>query len=184
MLLAAILALTGTLVLTAALAETSRAGRRSPCAQAGLAPIRLGTDDLRAAVLCLVNRARERHGLSSLHDDRDLRISATRHSTDMVEREYFAHDGLDGGTLGDRLGRTRYLHRTKSYLVGENIGGGRGSRSGSAAAVFQSWMHSPPHRANILSPYFQDFGAGVARGFPGNGRAGAATYTLDFGTRR
>jgi uncharacterized protein YkwD len=180
---AAIVAVIGALALTAALAEKTRAGWRSPCKQAGLAPVRLDMEDLRGAVLCLVNRARQHHGLRLLRDDPDLRVSATRHSTDMVERDYFAHDGLYGGTLGDRLGRTGYLYRAKSYLLGENIGGGEGSRAGSPAAVFRSWMNSPPHRANVLSPYFQDLGVGVARGFPGHGRASAATYTLDFGTR-
>ena len=42
---------------------------------------------------------------------------------------------------------------------------------GSPMAIFVDWMHSPPHRANILDPSFRDAGVGVARGFPmGGGR--------------
>lgn len=51
-------------------------------------------------------------------------------------------------------------------------------------SIFRSWMRSPPHRANILSRVFDDFGAEVARGFPYGGGSNAATYTLDLGTRR
>jgi uncharacterized protein YkwD len=50
-------------------------------------------------------------------------------------------------------------------------------------AVFKEWMHSPPHRANILDPGFRDAGVGVARGYPLGGARGSATYTVDFGAR-
>jgi uncharacterized protein YkwD len=50
-------------------------------------------------------------------------------------------------------------------------------------AVFKDWMHSPPHRANILDPSYRDVGVGVARGYPMGAGAGSATYTVDFGAR-
>jgi uncharacterized protein YkwD len=47
------------------------------------------------------------------------------------------------------------------------------------------WMHSPGHRANILSRTFKEIGIGIARGAPESGQGGdAATYTTDFGFRR
>jgi uncharacterized protein YkwD len=45
------------------------------------------------------------------------------------------------------------------------------------------WMHSPPHRANILDPSLRDFGVGIARGDVLNGGSRGATYTLDLGAR-
>jgi len=138
---------------------------------------------LRTAMLCMVNRMRRHYNLPMLAFSKELRRSATAHSTDMVVHGYFAHDGLDGSTLGDRIQNAGYPARVNTYRIGENIGGGFGRRLGSPAAVCRAWMRSPSHRANILSPSFHDFGVGVARGFPGGLGARAATYTLDFGAR-
>lgn len=139
---------------------------------------------MRSATLCLVNRVREHYNLGPLAFSPNLRHSATGHSIDMVDRDYFAHNGPRGRSLGDRIGRAGYLARAGRYRIGENIGGGVGARFGSPVAVFRAWMHSPPHRANILSPRFHDAGVGVARGFPAGGGRAAATYTMDFGSRR
>ena len=79
--------------------------------------------------------------------------------------------------------RTGYLHRAHAFTVGENIGGGRGRRHGSPMAVFDDWMHSPAHRANILDPAYRDVGVGIARGYPIGADSGSATYTVDFGSR-
>jgi uncharacterized protein YkwD len=135
-------------------------------------------------MLCLVNRARERSGIRPLHLDRDLQRSAAGHSNDMVRHRNFSHSGSHGSTLLGRVGRAGYLSGAGFYFVGENIGGGPGRRYGSAIQVFRAWMHSPPHRANILERRFRDAGVGVARGFPWGGGSHAATYTLDLGVRR
>jgi uncharacterized protein YkwD len=100
----------------------------------------------------------------------------------MVANGYFSHYGPTGSTVGSRLAEAGYLARASTYIVGENIGGGSG-RSGSPLAILQAWMHSPPHRANILDAGFHDVGVGVASGYPAGGGAWAATYTLDFGMR-
>ena len=42
-----------------------------------------------------------------------------------------------------------------------------------------AWMHSAPHRANILDGRFTMIGIGVALGSPAGG--GGATYSTDFG---
>jgi uncharacterized protein YkwD len=130
--------------------------------------------------LCLINQARARHGLIPLRVNTDLRDSATGHSDSMVAHRYFAHEG-PGGSVDSRISRAGYLARAHAFTIGENIGGGTGSRWGSPMAVFEEWMHSPPHRENILAPSYRDAGVGVARGFPFGGRG--ATYTVDFGYR-
>jgi uncharacterized protein YkwD len=139
---------------------------------------------LRSSVLCLVNRVRERDGLARLRYNADLRRSATGHSKDMVANHYLSHEGFRGSTLGVRIARTGYLANASRYLVGEDIGGGEGHRFGSPLSIFRAWMHSPPHRANILDRGFRDFGVGVARGFPYSAAPNSATYTLDLGSRR
>ena len=138
---------------------------------------------LRSSMLCLVNRVRDHYGLRSLRFNPELRSSATGHSNDMVADDYFSHYGPQGSTPSGRLARSGYLASVDTYRIGENIGGG-GGRRGSPLAVFRAWMHSPPHRANILDRGFREFGVGVARGFPHGGGTRAATYTLDLGARR
>jgi uncharacterized protein YkwD len=154
------------------------------CSEADRPPAQASLHFMRSSVLCLVNRVRLQYGLRPLHYNPDLRNSADQHSMDMVVNGYFSHDGPGGSTVGDRVGRSGYLARVSTYFIGENIGGGMGRDYGSPLGVFQAWMHSPEHRANILDTGFHDFGAGVALGFPGSGRANTATYTLDLGARR
>lgn len=154
------------------------------CSEAAAPPRQLPLYELREALQCLVNAARERRGLSPLNDNPDLKKSAARHSADMVSEHYFGHDGPRGRTVLERIARAGYLGRVSAYSVGENIGGGAGRAFGSPLAVYRSWMHSPPHRENILDPAFHDFGVGVVRGFPDGAGSAAATYTLDFGSRR
>ncbi len=158
--------------------------RAALCEEADRAPQQAALNDLRGSMLCLINRIRDHYGVEALSENAPLRRSATGHSNDMVAHGYLAHDGSAGSTLGSRVARAGYLARVNVYAVGENIGGGVGRARGSALAVFQGWMHSSPHRANILDPEFHDLGIGVVRGFPAGGGATAATYTLDFGMRR
>lgn len=165
-------------------ADPPLARSQARCAHTGRAPEGATLGYLRASMLCLINRARESFGIAPLHFNRDLSRSATGHSNDMVRHRYFSHYGSGGSTLAGRVGRAGYLGGTGFYFVGENIGGGPGRRFGSPIQVFRSWMHSPPHRANILDREFRDFGVGVARGYPFGGGLTAATYTLDLGTRR
>jgi uncharacterized protein YkwD len=178
---------TALLVALVALGATSAGSAQArdvPCGEAGQAPREVALHDLRDSMLCLINRIRGHYGLGTLSENVPLRRSATGHSIDMVEHGYFAHDGSAGSTLDSRVAQTGYLARVNSYAVGENIGGGVGRERGSPLAVFLDWMHSPPHRQNILDPEFHDLGIGVARGFPSGGGEAAATYTLDFGMRR
>ena len=132
----------------------------------------------RDATLCLLNRVRARHGLPGFRLNAELSHAARRHSRDMVRHRYFAHDSLNGRSPFDRMRATRYVPRNSSWWLGENIGWGSGSLAEPASLV-RMWMHSPQHRANILSGHFRDVGIGIAPGAPIGG--GGATYTTDFG---
>jgi uncharacterized protein YkwD len=169
--------------LLACLAAPAGAAARAPCGHSTAAPARLSLHELRSSELCLINRVRTRYHLHPLAFNTSLRDSATGHSDSMVAHDYFAHEG-PGGSVDSRVSRAGYLSRARAFTVGENIGGGHGRRYGSPMAVFEGWMDSPPHRANILDPGFRDVGVGVARGFPIGADSGSATYTVDFGARR
>jgi uncharacterized protein YkwD len=172
-----------TVALGAALLTAARAGAATTsCGEPGAAPGQLSLHEMRTSVLCLLNRIRVHFHLHPLSYNEELRTSASAHSVSMVVHGYFAHEG-PGGSMDNRISRAGYLARAARFALGEDIGGG-GGRAGSPVAVVRDWMHSPPHRENILDPHFRDAGVGVARGFPYGGAGGrAATYTVDFGAR-
>jgi uncharacterized protein YkwD len=158
----------------AAPAGASAAG----CADANANPNTISIAKAKAATLCLLNHQRRSHHLRPLHANGDLTLASQRHADDMSAHHYFAH--------GDFVGRIRsahYLKRSRSWTVGENIAWGSWEYA-TPASIVDGWMHSPPHRANILNKGFREIGLGVARGAPVGGQGDAGTYVTDFGTRR
>ncbi|MBN9621646.1 MAG: CAP domain-containing protein [Actinobacteria bacterium] len=175
--------LLATVMLASALLPTARAGAATmPCGESNAAPSTLSLHVMRTSVLCLMNRVRVHHNLRPLTYNQDLKTSASAHSVSMVVHGYFAHEG-PGGSVDSRVSRSGYLAGNGAFTVGENIAAGAGNQ-GSPWQIFQDWMHSPPHRANILDPHYRDAGVGVARGYPLGGGGDAATYTVDFGAVR
>jgi uncharacterized protein YkwD len=165
-----------------ALPTAEAAGANVPCGSSTTAPEQLSLHQMRTSVLCLINRIRSHYHLHALNYNEALRTSASAHSVSMVVHGYFGHVG-PGGSMDSRISRAGYLASARRFVIGEDIGGG-GGLSGSPQAVVRDWMHSPPHRENILDPQFHDAGVGVARGFPLDGAGPrAATYTVDFGVR-
>jgi len=102
-----------------------------------------GGSDVTGALLSLVNQARAEAGVGSLSYSSTLVNSACAHSKWMLDTGNFAH-----GTPG--------------VWSGENIAWGYTS----AAAVFDGWMNSPGHKANILRERFTQMG--VCRSSSGN----------------
>jgi uncharacterized protein YkwD len=169
-------------VLAAGLVPSAGAAFAMPCGASKTAPEELSLHQMRSSVLCLINRIRIRYRLHPLAYNEALRTSASAHSLSMVTHGYLAHEG-PGGSMDGRISRAGYLASSRSFVIGEDLGGGDGSM-GSPMAVVRDWMHSPPHRENILDPHFRDAGVGVARGYPFSGfGVHAATYTVDFGAR-
>jgi uncharacterized protein YkwD len=136
----------------------------------------------RRSLLCLLNAQRQRQGLRRLRANGQLRHVATAHSRAMVLRRFFSHVEPAGLSLVTRVRRAHYLAGARGWLIGENIGYGRG-RPGSPAAMVRAWMHSSGHRENILHPSFRAVGLGLVKGVPGHPRSRGTTYTTDFGAR-
>jgi uncharacterized protein YkwD len=127
--------------------------------------------------VCLLNAERRRHHLRPLKINAKLSLASARQARSMAQHKYFAH--------GDFVGRIRaahYLKGARSWIVGENIAWGS-SIFGTPAAIVAAWMHSPPHRENVLSPQFKEIGIGVSRGAPVAGVGDGVTYATDFGRR-
>lgn len=104
-------------------------------------------------VVELVNCARAQSGLAPLFANAFLEVAALGHAQDMVNNSFFSHTGSNGFDVGQRVTAVGYIWTT----VGENIAQGQTTDF----QVFNDWMASPGHQANILNPAFVDIG--VAR---------------------
>jgi len=152
-------------------------------ASAKAQPTSLRPGEARDAVLCLVNKQRDKAGLGNLHRDKRLQRAAQRHSDRMDGTGCFDHTCGGEGELGARLESVDYIEGGLSHFAyGENIAWGR-HRLGTPQEIVDAWMHSSGHRANILSRQFRDVGVGFTKGSPSSGRANAGIYTMDFGLR-
>jgi uncharacterized protein YkwD len=152
------------------------------CPDANDIPTRATVDEAQDAVLCLVNRERQRRGKRPLRDAAALRSAAAGHSRDMVARHYFDHDTPGGRDVLDRVIAAHWASRHSVRRLGENIAWGSGTYA-TPRRIVALWMGSSGHRANILDGRFREAGAGVAAGTPQRTRRRGATYTMDFGTR-
>lgn len=107
-------------------------------------------------VLELVNEERLKNGnLPPLKGVGLLDNAAGGHSTNMEDRDFFAHCDLDtGSTPGSRMTAAGYAWN----FAAENIAAGQATPQ----AVMAAWMGSPGHRANILSTASRELGVGHA----------------------
>ncbi len=127
-----------------------------------------------------INHVRARHGLDPVDASRALHSAAIRHSDDMVYRDYFSHTSPSGSTMVDRILKTGYVNGY-SWVAGETLAWGWGTKSGARATV-RAWMHSPEHRAILLSPKYRVIGAARACG-RFLGYSGACVWTADWVAR-
>jgi uncharacterized protein YkwD len=134
-----------------------------------------------SATLCLVNRQRRAHRIAPLIGNARLGLAANRHAADMIRRGYFAHLSPEGTSFVDRLRSAGYI-RGCAWAAGETLAWGSGTESSPWSRV-AAWMHSPPHRAILLSATYREVGIGVMKGSPGMGPSGF-TYVGEFGRRR
>jgi len=152
----------------------------SPCGPVESPPREAGLPRTRHMTLCLLNAERAKAGLPALRSEQRLELASQRHSEDMVRRRFFEHRSPDGVDPQERMLAAGYP--STNALTGENIAWATGPRA-SAAAIVRLWMHSPPHRQDILRPGFVEVGVGVAAGAPERPRSEdpAFTYATDFG---
>jgi len=131
-------------------------------------------------VIQLVNKQRTSRGLAPVRAHVTLVKAARGHSAEMVHRHYFSHNSYNGTAFSSRL--IYYGYKRAGYCswsAGECIAWGQGLL-GTPQAIVSAWMHSPPHRAIILTSRFRDVGVGV---HSGSYMGGAFFFTLDFGRR-
>jgi uncharacterized protein YkwD len=127
-----------------------------------------------AAVVRAINRVRARHHLPHLRVNARLDRAADLHSLRMLRADRFAHG----------LFSARIRHFVPSHSVGETLAWVprvrcRHRRMG---RVVRMWMHSPAHRAVLLSGRYRRVGVGRRRGRLG--ALSACVVTADFTSAR
>jgi uncharacterized protein YkwD len=147
----------------------------------GAEPTALTTGQARDAILCLVNKERDKAGLPNLDRDKKLQKAAQRHNDHMDGTGCFDHECGGEAGLAARLEGVGYLGGGLSqWAFGENIAWGL-REQGTPESIVDAWMHSSGHRANILNRSFREIGVGFSVGTPGSGREPGGIYTTDFG---
>jgi uncharacterized protein YkwD len=160
-------------------AASSPAAGGSACGTAETPVAALSRAELRKALLCTVNEAREERDLKALTPSPRLQEAAQKHTAVMVETDCLEHRCGREPDLEARIRRAGYLRGARRWRYAENTGCGA-----SAAAMTQNWLHRDFHRANILSDRFDEVGIGVLHTTPDLCGTDLGTFTAVFGWRK
>ncbi|HET9946567.1 MAG TPA: CAP domain-containing protein, partial [Patescibacteria group bacterium] len=107
-------------------------------------------------LLLFTNQQRLQNHLGPLVLDSQLSQAAAGKASDMFANNYWAHVSPSGKTPWDFIRGAGYTY----IYAGENLARGYNT----ASDAVNAWMASPDHRANILSPNYNDVGFAVAQG--------------------
>ena len=105
-------------------------------------------------VMELTNADRAQQGLQPLKWDSALAQAATEHAQAMAEQPALSHQYPGEPDLVARAGAAGAHFRS----IAENV-----ALAPSAEALEKEWMHSTPHRANILDPRMNAIGVGMVK---------------------
>ena len=108
-------------------------------------------------IIDATNKERIKEGLPPLRSNPNLIQSARAKTNDMIAQHYFEHESPDGTQVWDLATTAGYQY----VIVGENLA--RGDFA-DADDLVREWSRSPGHRANMLSPKYQEMGAYAAVG--------------------
>jgi uncharacterized YkwD family protein/spore coat assembly protein SafA len=119
-------------------------------------PLLTAIKDFENQVIKLTNAERTKRGLSPLKADWQLSRVARYKALDMRDRNYFSHTSP---TYGSPFNMIKEFGLSYTAAA-ENIAAGQTTPQ----AVVNAWMASAGHRANILSPNYNEIGVGYAKG--------------------
>ena len=108
--------------------------------------------EAQAGILTLTNRDRTAQGLQPLQWSSALAVAAQTHAEAMAQAGTLAHQLPGEPNVADRAAHDGAHFQS----VAENIAYGP-----SPATIEHEWMHSVPHRANILDPRMNSIGVGL-----------------------
>jgi hypothetical protein len=102
------------------------------------------------------NAQRQAAGLSPLTLNSKLSDAAARKASDMIAKNYWAHNSPTGSTPWDFILGAGYRY----VVAGENLAKNYTNSQG----VVDAWMASPTHRDNIVKPGYKEVGFAVVNG--------------------
>ena len=104
-----------------------------------------------------INERRAAAGLSELFMDSRIRQVARAHSQDMADKDYFAHNSLDGESPGERLDAANINWMQYAENLAYNY-----AYDDPATVAVEGWIDSDGHRRNLLDPDYTHTGVGIA----------------------
>jgi uncharacterized protein YkwD len=133
------------------------------------------SDITRASVVAAMNEYRAEHHLPPLREDVRLDAAAGDRMRDMEDQAYWAHESPDGRSPFTWLEPNGYTF----HYAGENLATGFDTTE----LLVEGWMESRGHRANILSPHFEDCGIAIIDGMTMRRGVGKSIVVM-FGATR
>jgi len=118
------------------------------------------------------NQTRQSAGLPVLVENQKLNQAAQMKAENMVSNNYFAHTSPTGLTPWFWFLQAKYNYK----YAGENLAIGFYE----SEEVYNAWLNSPSHRANILNPNYKEVGTAVLKGF---GKNNATVVVQEFGSQ-
>jgi uncharacterized protein YkwD len=120
----------------------------------------------------LINEERSNWGSSSVSMNSELRSVAQEHSQDMHNRDFYAHTNPDGAGPLERADSvitcdavSENIHRGELHPEMRSLGTSTSfdtrTTDGMANFIVYGWMHSDPHRNNMLDDRWEYIGVGV-----------------------
>lgn len=117
-------------------------------------------DITKIALENFANETRMAVGLQSLTESKKLNLAARMKAENMVVNNYFSHTSPTGISPWHWFSKAGYTYK----YAGENLAIGFFE----SEEVFNAWLNSPSHKANILNPNYKEIGTAVLGGFGPN----------------
>ena len=112
------------------------------------------TTEMERQILDWTNQERAKVHAPALKWDEHLAVAARLHSDEMAKAKDLSHQ-----VKGEPVFTERLLDRGAHFsAAAENVG-----FADDAETLQSGWMHSPPHRANLLNPAYTEMGVGIVR---------------------
>jgi len=107
-----------------------------------------------------VNKTRQSLGLKPLAGNDKLNKAAMAKAQNMVQNQYFSHTSPTGVSPWFWFLQAGYNYK----YAGENLAVGFYE----SEEVYEAWLNSPSHKANIVNPNYTEVGTAVLGGFGSN----------------
>jgi len=107
-----------------------------------------------------INQTRQAVGLNPLKPNEKLNQAAQLKAENMIQNQYFNHTSPSGLTPWFWFTKAGYTYK----YAGENLAVGFYE----SEEVYNAWLNSPSHKANIINPNYTEVGTAVLKGFGGD----------------